>query len=164
MNCFECGAEMVSTVERYRYDESGLPNVWLENVEIHRCPECGEVEVVIPGLDTLHRVIAERLARKPTRLTGAEIRFIRKTVGWSAKDLARFMHIDPATLSRWETGKENAGPQSDMLVRLLFVHHEPVRDYSVENLASIDTSNEPGEEPVALKNDSGTWMATAPAA
>ena len=163
MKCFECGAEMISTVERYHYDESGLPNVWLENVEIRRCPNCGEEDVVIPRLDSLHRVLAEGLVRKPKRLTGAEVRFLRKTVGWSGKDLANLMHVDPATLSRWETGKENVGAQSDMLVRLLFVQAEPVRDYRVESLAEVDTSDEAVEVLVTVKHDGKTWTA-APAA
>src|SRR5260370_42646785 len=46
MKC-ECGTEMKSRKENYRYTESGLDNVILLGVEVRRCPSCGLSEVVL---------------------------------------------------------------------------------------------------------------------
>jgi putative zinc finger/helix-turn-helix YgiT family protein len=163
MKCFECSAEMQATREQYHYVESGLPNVWIENVEVRRCPECGDEEVVLPALEGLHRAIAAALVRKPARLTGAEVRFIRKTLGWSGKVFAERMWVDPSTVSRWERSKESVGPQSDLLVRYLFATRNPEHDYHLDDLAEPPDEREPPSMPLNVKHASGTWQA-APAA
>ncbi len=137
--CRECGrAELTSKAENYRYTESGLPNVVLAGVEVRRCPECGHHELVLPRVAELHRVIAGAVLRKPGRLGGAEVRYLRKLLGWSGVDFARHMGVDASTVSNWETDKNPIGPSSDRLLRLMVVHSSPVEDYSLDELAKID--------------------------
>src|SRR3546814_6244956 len=65
----------------YHYTESGLRNVWLANgYKIRNVG--GEEAVAIHDVDELHRTIGRNLARK-SRLTGAELRFLRKEMGLS---------------------------------------------------------------------------------
>lgn len=136
--CRACGnAEMTSNVETYRYTESGLPNVVLAGVEVRRCPACGHHELVLPRVAELHRTIAHALVLKRTRLSGPEIRFLRKYLGWSGAAFARHIGVDPSTVSNWENDKDPIGTTSDRLLRLMVVHRAPVEDYSLEELTRI---------------------------
>jgi len=60
----------------YRYTESGLTNVWLANGYTVRKTKYGD-GVSIHDMDGLHRALARALSNKP-RLTGTEVRFLRK--------------------------------------------------------------------------------------
>ena len=135
MKCLQCGGPMTTTRENVKYDWSGLPGITLMNVEVTRCRKCGEWEVAIPKIEGLHRLIAQTIIRKPARLTPAEIRFLRKSLGWSAADFARAIGTAPETVSRWETGATTMGVQADKLLRLLVVVQEPIKDYHAHDIA-----------------------------
>ena len=139
MKCLQCGSQMVSRRENYKYADSGLTGVTLVNVEVRRCPQCGEYEVVIPRIEELHRLIALALTRKPARLAPAEIRFMRKYLGWSGADFAAHIGATPETVSRWEQGRKAMGVQADRLLRLMVVHREPLSDYSLDVLKGVAT-------------------------
>jgi putative zinc finger/helix-turn-helix YgiT family protein len=125
---------MVSTRENHKYAESGLPGITLRNLEVRRCPECGERLVVIPGLEGLHRAIAYAVIQKPARLTPAEVRFLRKWLGFSRTDLADHMGVAPETVSRWETGKAAVGGPAERALRLMVAVKSPVGDYTLDRL------------------------------
>jgi putative zinc finger/helix-turn-helix YgiT family protein len=137
MKCLSCGATMKITRENVRYDASGLPNVTLRNVEVNRCPQCGDEEIAIPKIEDLHRAIAEALITKPARLDAAEIRYLRKYLGWSGADFAAHMGTTRETVSRWEHGTAQMGPQADRLLRLMVATKAPVSDYSLDVLKAI---------------------------
>lgn len=159
MKCPECHkAEMVSRRENHHYVESGLPNVVLLGVELRVCPACGEEERVMPRLAQLHRVIAEAVAEKTARLTGAEIRFLRKHLGWSAEAFAGVIGVRPETVSRWENEKEPMGATSERLLRLMALRLKPVESYPNERLADVAKED---ARPVALRLrvDKAGWHA-----
>src|SRR5687767_12141989 len=93
MKCPVCRSELKSRRESHRYTESGLPNVTLADVEVRHCAKCGEHLVSIPRIEELHRVLALELIRQKSRLTGDEVRFLRKYLGWSAIDFARHIGV-----------------------------------------------------------------------
>jgi putative zinc finger/helix-turn-helix YgiT family protein len=138
MMCVECGTALVVRRQNRRYEAGGLPQVVLVGVEVRRCPECGAEKVAIPRIERLHRVIARAFIRKPARLAGSEIRFLRKYLGWSASDFAGRMGTARETVSRWETDAFPIGPQADRLLRLLVAARAPVRDYSPDELTGIE--------------------------
>lgn len=137
MKCVTCGTPMKSKRENYRYEAGGLPYVTLEGVDVARCPGCGETEVAIPAIEQLHRVISGALIRKRARLAPAEIRFLRKFLGWSGADFARHMGTTPETVSRWEHGTVPMGASADRLLRLLVATKASMRDYRVDVLAEL---------------------------
>src|SRR6266850_5099937 len=102
MKCSQCGTTMKTRRENYRYDECGLTNVTLAGVSVARCPRCGNYEVSIPNIEGLHRRIARTLIEKKTRFRGEEVRYLRKSMGWSGADFARHMGVTEETVSRWE--------------------------------------------------------------
>ncbi len=138
MKCLECGTPMKSRKENYRYDECGLKHVTLIGVEVTRCPKCGNFEISIPHIEALHRLLAKVLIEKSTRFTGEEIRFLRKSLGWSGTDFAKHMGVAEETVSRWENDAAAIGPQADRLLRFLVAQGRLTTNYPVERLARID--------------------------
>ena len=137
MECLDCGHAMATRRENVRYDASGLPGVTLVGVEVSRCAGCGAHEVAIPHIGELHRVMACAVLRKPARLTPAEIRFLRKSLGWSGRELGAYMGAAGETVSRWENGRTPIGTQADRLLRLLVLHVCPVAPFDLVHLKDI---------------------------
>jgi putative zinc finger/helix-turn-helix YgiT family protein len=137
MTCTVCGGQMKTRRENYRYDASGLPYITLKGVEVSRCAKCGETEVAIPAIEQLHRAIAGALIRKRARLVPAEIKFLRKSLGWSGTDFADRVGATPETVSRWEHGKMPMGLAAERLLRLMVATESPVADYTVDVLAQV---------------------------
>lgn len=119
--CYECGRTMEGRKENYRYIESGLDSVVLRDVLVFRCRQCGAAVPQIMSANILHRLIAIRLLTKEYRLSGAEVRFLRKAVGYSATQLAKMAGTSKQVVSRWEN-RSSMGQDSDRLVRLLCAH------------------------------------------
>jgi DNA-binding transcriptional regulator YiaG len=104
----------------YRFTASGLPNVYLlSGVRIERDTDYGEL-VTIDHLPDLFMAIAFSLVRKPERLTGAEMRFLRKRMGATQSDLAKELWVSEQTVANYEKGKTDAGP-ADRALRFLFL-------------------------------------------
>lgn len=123
MKCSNCDKKMrASTAKDYHYTVSGLDNVYLSGMPLYKCT-CGEVMVEIPNTEELHTAIVGELLRKPTLLSGEEIRFIRKQMKLKAVNLAKQLDVDPVTLSRWENSSAPIGQANDKLLRLMFLHN-----------------------------------------
>lgn len=137
MKCDSCGAQMKSGRENYHYTACGLDTVTLMNVEVRRCPECGEYEVDIPRMDELHKLIAQEVASKTARLTPREIRLLRTYLGFSGVEFAAVLDVTPETVSRWETGKKQMSSVAERALRLMLFVRNPVAEYPLERLAEV---------------------------
>lgn len=151
---------MTTRRENYRYQECGLRHVTLKGIEVSRCPDCGNFEISIPRLEGLHRLIAKTLIEKMTRFTGAEIRFLRKSLGLSAADFARRMGVTVETVSRWENDAAAIGPQADRLLRLLVAQGRLTMQYPEEQLDRID-SKSAKETRLGVKLEDEEWAVDA---
>lgn len=150
---------MKTTVENYKY--KSLPGVTLVGVRVDRCSACGESEVEIPRIDDLNRTVAFAVISKHGRLNGAEIRFLRKSLGWSGADLARHMGAEPDTVSRWENNKQKIGRHTDRLLRLMVAVGQPAESYPLNTLEHI--SNKTEKLRLALHADAKGWTAATAA-
>ncbi|TAJ08745.1 MAG: hypothetical protein EPO61_07490 [Nitrospirae bacterium] len=107
------------TLKEHHYRESGLSNVYLQNIASYRC-DCGEKLVQIPAIDRLHDAVAYYLLKKPSLLTGEEFRFLRKWVGLTAIQLLPLLGVKTRiSISRWENGKAPITASTDHAMRLL---------------------------------------------
>src|SRR5205809_6761575 len=86
-----CGGTMEGRKGEYRYRESGLNSVVLKDILVFHCTKCNAVVPEIPAAGVLHRVIALRLLWKKTLLTGGELRFLRKLIGYSVTEFGKIM-------------------------------------------------------------------------
>ncbi len=116
--CYDCGTNMKAHVENYRYLESGLKNVILKGILVFRCKECGTEVPEIVAASALHSLIGMRILFKESRLTGDEVRFLRKLVGYSATELAELAGTSKSVVSRWEN-RTTLGSQADRLIRMI---------------------------------------------
>ncbi|MGC4119906.1 MAG: YgiT-type zinc finger protein [Myxococcales bacterium] len=98
MKCPQCGARMQARTESRKYDP-GIEGarITLLDVEVHRCPKCGEEAIGIRNMVGLHRRIAQELVAKAARLSPAEVRFLRLHLGLTVTD------------SRCEDGRHTLG-------------------------------------------------------
>jgi putative transcriptional regulator len=104
----------------YHYTESGLPNIYLKNVDWQGCPKCGGRRVVIPRMGQLHRCIAWRLVTQPALLSGDEITYLRKMLRVNQGEFAKALNVTQVTLSRWEHGRKHSR-ESDLLIRMVYI-------------------------------------------
>ena len=161
MTCMQCGTRMKTKRENYLYDRNGI-KATLVGIPVHRCPECGDFEVEIPHIEQLNRALAGAIIRQPARLTGPEIRFLRKSLGWSGADFARHIGVNPATVSRWETGAQDIGQVADRFLRLLVSVGIPVQNYSLADLAHLRDASPSGDSPpLKLKQSTTGWRPAA---
>lgn len=159
--CRECRkGEMTTKRETYRYVECGLPHVALHDIEVRRCPECGAHEALIPSVASLHQLIARDVIEKAEKLSGAEVRFLRKHLGWSGVDFAAHMGVTPSTVSNWENDKEPIGPSADRLLRVMVAHGGAVQDYALADLKKITDEKGPSRE-MRFRAKSSKWETAA---
>src|SRR5579863_1219365 len=121
MRCIQCGREMEMVQGIYHYTESGLDNVKLMNVPIHRCPLGHESEVEIPRAEELHLLIAFLLIFKSVGLTGKEARYLRKHLGLTAEELAEKIGVTRVTVARWERKQDGIRTDHDKHLRRLYL-------------------------------------------
>lgn len=102
----------------YHYTESGLRNVYLENgYTFHETPYGKAVSIM--DVEGLHRAIGISIAKK-ARLTGSELRFLRKELGLSQRGLAELIGSSEQSVSLWE--RRGRMPKlADRIVRLLYL-------------------------------------------
>jgi YgiT-type zinc finger domain-containing protein len=134
MKCDVCQGNIVTKRQQtYHYTECGLDNVYLKNVDVRVCLSCKARTVRIPRILVLYATIGRAVAMQPCPLRGQDVRFLRKQLGYSAKEWATFLRTDASTLSRWENGQQDIGSQSDTLLRLLYFR---IRDEQEGTLTS----------------------------
>lgn len=88
MRCSNCGTTMSEPVDSTEPFPCGLPDIVLP-AAVSVCPSCGHRHVRFKGAAKAHARIAADLANSERRLAPAEIRFLRKHLGWSGGDFAR---------------------------------------------------------------------------
>lgn len=77
IECSNCGAD--TRIERgsYKFKESGL-SVVLLGIDVVHCDKCANEDPMIPHINDLMRLLAAIVVAKRARLSGPEIRFLRK--------------------------------------------------------------------------------------
>ena len=102
----------------YHYTESGLRNIWLKNGYVVKETPYGKA-VSIQDVEGLHRLIGTIISQRP-KLTGAELRFIRKELGLSQKALGAFVGTSEQNVSLWE--RRGRVPQAaDRVIKLAYL-------------------------------------------
>lgn len=115
--CSNCGAPVKFVNSDYAFTESGLKNVVLAGVSVAACRICGNRDVEIEALEEVLRRIALEVIAQPHRLSGDEIRFLRKHCGLTQASFAALLHAHVTTVSKWENSDDIPGEQSDRLIR-----------------------------------------------
>lgn len=144
MGCSNCGKDARVIRGSYPFKEIGLRNVVLKGIQIAKCSHCGNEDPLLPRMNHLMKVLTQAVLRKPSSLSGEEVRFLRHYLRMTGEQFARLLHVDRTTLSKWENGEDRVGGQSDLLIRMVVVSlGEGLRDQLdnvVRNLAQVRRS------------------------
>ncbi|MFN0063675.1 MAG: type II TA system antitoxin MqsA family protein [Myxococcaceae bacterium] len=156
MKCPNCRqAKMTERRENYLYTESGLSNVTLMNVLVRRCAACDESGAIITAPAALHATIARGIARQHGPITGEQLRFLRRHLGYSTADFAKLISKSRETVSRWESA--GTIPRTiDLVARLMVESDNRVLEY-----------NDGDKRPVQLRlraSGRSSWTEERPAA
>jgi DNA-binding transcriptional regulator YiaG len=134
--CSNCGAAAKVARGTYRFTESGLKNVYLAGLELIRCPKCKNVDPIIPNMRGLLQFLALAVLEKPWRLTGEEIRYLRKYLRLTGEQFSSYLGVDKTTLSKWENDRDPVGEPSDRLIRAVTLMMGEGLKASVEEIVS----------------------------
>jgi transcriptional regulator with XRE-family HTH domain len=123
-SCSKCGSKAPVVRSDYHFKEMGLP-IELMQIEVVKCPECGNADPIIGNLNDLMHSVALIVICSRCKLSGEEVRFLRKYAGKSLGDFARLVHVDHTHLSKVENGRVEIGSQLDKLVRFVVLNLSP---------------------------------------
>lgn len=101
---------------RYEDDLFGIPVVII-NAVIKETDEHGNEFITIPDEEGLGAAVAMARALTPVKLTGDDIRMLRKTLGMKGKDFAEALDMAPARLSRLEKDAQGLGSFTEQHIR-----------------------------------------------
>ena len=123
MTCDNCASDRLATrvLPEHRTDALGIPGVTLLGIaqELY-CQDCGErLGVSYPNLGGIVAALALARAQHPGKFGGIEVRFTRKALNWTARELAARLGVREETVSRWEHDREPIGASSEKLLRLM---------------------------------------------
>ena len=109
--------------ELYHYVDSGLDNVYLRSgYTFHETPYGRGIS--IQDTEGLHRAIGESIVNNPSRLNGAELRFIRLEMELTQKCLADLIETTEQNIGRWEKDrKKNIQGPVDRMLRALYLEY-----------------------------------------
>jgi len=78
----------------------------------------GENCVSIPNINGLHRIIALGIVRRRNSISGKDLRFLRTEMGMTQVQLAKFIHCEALTISRWERAEFAIDSNAEALIRV----------------------------------------------
>jgi len=85
----------------YHYTDGGLRNVWLTNGYVEHQTKYGK-GISFHDSDGLTQAICKALSNKPSKLTGAEFRYIRCGLLLSQKTLGKKSGYTEQAVAKWE--------------------------------------------------------------
>lgn len=104
MKCPDCGTRM--TEQREVQTLRVADRTFSAEVPVRLCPKCGHGSLSGPAMKEFELRAARELARAGVR-TGDTFRFMRKTLGLTAAELAELLEVSAETISRWERGQRD---------------------------------------------------------
>ncbi len=127
MICNEKGDVRTNTLAIYEATQLGAPfKIILENsVHVKVDEEGNVIETTVPDLAGLiHAVVVARVTHE-RKLSGHELRFVRKAMGWKSKDLAKKLEMSAEHWSRCEAGDKVLSKTTEKLLRIYCVFKTP---------------------------------------
>ena len=116
--CGKCKGLMERSVRPEHVEDLGGVVVKVLNAaQVLRCSDCNEEFVSIPDMEGLAYATAISRALNPVRLSGPEVKFLRRALDMTQAKFAEAMELKPETVSRWENDARGVGGSCEKLVR-----------------------------------------------
>ncbi|HSY20520.1 MAG TPA: helix-turn-helix domain-containing protein [Polyangiaceae bacterium] len=122
MKCNRCGKNTVEAAT-LRHEISVGGAKFVGKLDGQRCASCKETEISLDVLTQFEHAVARSLAEHGP-VSGATLRYMRKSVPLSAVELASLLRVAPETISRWETGERAVDRAAWLVVRALVLEPE----------------------------------------
>ncbi len=107
------------------YTICGLNYVYLENIPVRRT---SHGEVIAADLSIVEREIAKEIIRRGIPLRGAEVQFLRKTLGMSMQRFGRPLGLSAPAIMKWEKARtKRLAPINEVAVRALIAEQLDIR-------------------------------------
>lgn len=131
--CTQCQSTQLNNNKVAVYEATGLMapfTVLLENaVTEQTCGACGAPSsIYVPDMEGLLHAVVFARACVSRKLSGQEIRFMRRAMGWKAKDLAKELGVSAEFLSRCENGSKVLGETTEKLFRIFAILKTPDKE------------------------------------
>ncbi len=110
--------------ETFVFDGLGFP-IKLVNAPMKKV--AGEWCIDI-NMNKLMIVALEALVRKPSSLTGDELRFIRSYFQTTTTEFGKIFGVSHVAVLKWEKGENQISPAIDLYLRLYIVDHLKAKD------------------------------------
>lgn len=154
--CMECENEMLRYIKPEHTEDLGGVVVCIRNaVLVERCNTCGEEESTIPDMRGLVCAAALARALNPVRLSGKEIKFIRRALRMTQKEFANKVDVAIETISRWENDAQGCGGFTEKTLRhnvcALLREHAPAIDYEPVTITNMKFVARREIEPLRLQ-------------
>ena len=108
------------------------------------------------GVDDLHRLLAMQLVKKPGRLTGKELRFLRVQMGLSQSGLAKLQGVSENAVSLWE--RHGKVPRAhDALTRLYYLGQTDGNTTLKQAIDRVKTIESLVHQKIVAKATGGKW-------
>ena len=150
--------------EMHQYFECGLNYVYLVDGFKRVRLDDGEVGFVIEDVDGLHFAIRKHVAELPRRLSGQEIRFLRKEIDVSQRQLAMVLDVDEQTVSLWERDAHQIPQAAEIVLRAWVKECDSkrpeVRDLT-ERMNALDRELFELEKRLELHRSASAWVKKA---
>jgi len=135
--CPSCRERAVyPTVARYATKIAYEGKIYPVVVKRLKTPRCRRCQYIFPDLDAHDQITIEFL-RQMNLLTPDEIRSRREALNLTQKQLASYLGIAEATLSRWETAGQIQQRSLDNLLRIFFAFPEVRRKLMKKQVAKL---------------------------
>jgi DNA-binding transcriptional regulator YiaG len=139
---------MKRVLESVEYEGCGLPDVWLDNWPVHKCPGCAIRLPELPNAEDAASEIARRLVLRRSKLDADSILFLRKTMGFTAQALADLLKVGRVEVSRWENEKAEISPHVEYRLRLVVIDRVIPPEMRSESKGAVYDIVEHGYGPV----------------
>ena len=149
------GANVRIVTPRYELKSLGAPFrvTLIDSVGLSVDPDTGNEVVTIPDLAGLISAVVRKRVTCPRKLSGEELRFLRKALAVKAKSIAKFLEVSAEHYSRCEAGEKVLTSSNERMFRLFaFI----ATDYTdpQDFLERLDDEDEPkkkrGIKPIEL--------------
>lgn len=138
------------------YSHFALSNLYLINGYKEEETHHG-IERVYEYEDELEQCVRRLVVRKPERLRGWDLRFLRRGLNLSQADFGQMVDRDAQTVARWEKSADAIPKFVDLTIRVRFAEHfEPGMSLQ-ELLSYVDGLARKLPEKVLLKLEGASW-------
>lgn len=125
------------------------------------CEQCGTRRVEIPDPAGLTAAVVVARATERVKLSGREIKFMRKAMEMPAKEVAKVLDVSEETISRWENEHQPIGGANEKIFRYLackmLENRAPAIEWSIDTIMALDIAARINNEEVCLAFERTTF-------